>query len=569
MFSHEALFLTLTEKITSLQATIEDQFVAQRTELDNLRQRLHDAHQEQRRATDAILRWASEENGRLMVDTVRRQKERLRALKKQRTTVGMSMRASDGERDIESNEREVGSRPASQAEEREIPPPARITPTQPLSVTPTPMSVNRKVQSSLRKRKAVDVDVDIVPTTQTPPRTRPCRTQNLPPRPSPSQKAGAHKPTVPGLDDNSSLISNWSLGENSIALPTSVPFLPAFPGSEIPPPFGSILGSTLPSDAASIALRSIKEHIYSLPAISSRMMPGPSDLALFSESLIRTHIGGNIGHQCVVNINPEQQASQVAPFLCQRYISLYSDYHPLVPQFPGKHGAMLDYAGLEMTQVDQKLKYPLFIRVDTNPALSSSNGDSAYIWSYCGDYVVNTHVTVCAAVWKTFPATVQEHWVIALKEREWGQEYLKNRGLVGSISEAAGLTVEDIMEAFAMDEGGGSPDGKGQDEGKGLRLIWSVLKCVGFDRDLYDGLLAEKQKLSSACAQGKGKSTTKAASTSISARAGACGAGGKPPIMHKYFNGTRRLAATRAASLIRQELRDKYDEEDGYFTTLI
>ena len=238
-----------------------------------------------------------------------------------------------------------------------------------------------------------------------------------------------------------------------------------------------------PSTLSPTSLAPLQVCISALPDPTA--VPPPKPL-LFQDTLIRSEIGGNIGRQSIVKIGKVSQEKQVGALKCPQYISLYP-YHHYMPPVPGKHGVMLDYAGVEAADVDHAIIFPLFkfmrvtddLNADTGPIRNHGGSESPGGpggWLYCGEYVIHQHTPVPKAVWKSFPLSMKKHWVKGLKERGWGQDLMREKGLIGpNPKDASSLTSDEVL--FFFDKGD-------------LGLTFCVLQCVGYEMDRYKTLEA-------------------------------------------------------------------------------
>ncbi|KAI5797964.1 hypothetical protein DFH27DRAFT_653728 [Peziza echinospora] len=415
-----ALFSALEQKLTTLQASLEAQFHTHRTELDQLRTRLHDDYQARRMEIDAITRWAAAENG------IRIGKARM--LKKQRERLRMTQGRSEDSKQ---------GRPEDSKEWMgQIPLPLPPTP-QP----PTPRILDRTLGSkrSLSKRSFSTIS------------------------------DGDDRDTGP---ENNSAKRPPS---RRLKKKTDTQSPPSLPDSTGKPPSEFTLSPT--------SLAPLQACISTLPNPTATPPPHP---LLFQDTLIRGKIGGNIGRQSIVKIGKVSQEKQVGALKCPQYISLYP-YHHYMPPLPGKHGVMLDYAGVEAADVDPAIIFPLFkfmritddLNVDTgypsNPGGSESPCGPGG-WLYCGEYVIYQHIPVPTEVWKSFPLSMRRHWVKGLKERGWGQDLIREKGLIGpDPGDASSLTNDDVLGFF--------------DKGD-LGLTCCILQCVGYEMERYKALEA-------------------------------------------------------------------------------
>ncbi|KAF8456799.1 hypothetical protein BDZ91DRAFT_525633 [Kalaharituber pfeilii] len=232
--------------------------------------------------------------------------------------------------------------------------------------------------------------------------------------------------------------------------------------------------SPSPHTAISTSHALLNQHLSSLPAPPPLFKFPSNPPILFTDTDIRSTLGGNFQHSTVVRLSEKILANQPYEFKRSVYIKVPSGYHPLAPQEWGRHGAVLgfDVGGEGVGSLpandgpgDGEGGYPLFVKI-THPsksiAVSSVTGSgnrnatasrtSAPIWLYCGDYIVTAHVPVPITAWLSFPLNVRKHWARTLISSSWGGEILRNANLVSKNTELWTVTVDEALRFFEVEE---------------------------------------------------------------------------------------------------------------------
>ncbi|KAI9824896.1 MAG: hypothetical protein M1832_001501 [Thelocarpon impressellum] len=137
------------------------------------------------------------------------------------------------------------------------------------------------------------------------------------------------------------------------------------------------------------------------------------------------------------------------------------DVHAQCP-LPGKHGALTVVEGLKRNGVSG-MQYPLFRKTDPG-------------WTYCGQFEIARRLTVPVAVWEGWDQLARQKVARGVEKSTRGQELLLSKGLARDDQHLQSMDCSDILGFFGKD---GEPC---------LRMGWIVLRCVGYDRALYDAL---------------------------------------------------------------------------------
>ncbi|KAI9701762.1 MAG: hypothetical protein M1836_001105 [Candelina mexicana] len=195
----------------------------------------------------------------------------------------------------------------------------------------------------------------------------------------------------------------------------------------------------------------------------------PEEPVFFPPSFFREEaLGGN--DTVFARVSRKKQRDQVYP--CPEMIKVDPAQHQYAPLI-GEHGALNFVEGEEFTgKIGEQ--YPLFRR-----------GMLSRSWEYIGEYRVVHHMTVEPGVWKTWTISQRRYFALRIFSSAWGQNLLRETGL---------LDEYDALEIRLWWERENKPgstiimDFFDKEEEPCLRMSWTVVQCVGYNKELKDSL---------------------------------------------------------------------------------
>ncbi|KAI9754062.1 MAG: hypothetical protein M4579_004882 [Chaenotheca gracillima] len=204
-----------------------------------------------------------------------------------------------------------------------------------------------------------------------------------------------------------------------------------------------------------IAIGNIREIIACLPR--PKKLKIPEKPVHFPPDFLREVVGGNA--QTFATVSEGMFGKQAFP--CKEMIKINPQAHGYAPR-TGYHGALNFVDGYPMIG-QSGVDYPLFWRA----------GDD---WEYGGVYRIARRVPIPIAVWQTWGNEFKMGIARGVQNKEWGRELLSGIGIDPSDED---VTVHTILDLFERTE---EPL---------LRMKYTILQCVGYNRIHYDLLARE------------------------------------------------------------------------------
>ncbi|KAI9835970.1 MAG: hypothetical protein M1837_003560 [Sclerophora amabilis] len=322
------------------------------------------------------------------------------------------------------------------------------------TATTTISSAKRKADNS----QPVNNNADSVPIPNSPAKTVPSQSQH-PRKPQTAKRSGqtnGRMRSLPSGRPQKATPTNDDTGSRPLVPEPASPKIPesAIPdGKDLEKNDDGAVASPSLTHAQESAIRGIKEAIACLPRPPKLRVP--ESPVNFPPTFLRANVGGNAA--TFASVSDSMLGRQIIP--CQELIKVNSAVHEHAPR-TGYHGALTFVDGHPGSGQMGK-KYPLFWKNGVN-------------WEYGGIYTIAKRALVPLTIWKTWDMNSKVAQASKITTTGWGQDLLLEKGIVEKAADVQELTVDDILSYFERKK---EPN---------LRMSWTLLQCVGYDRIQYD-----------------------------------------------------------------------------------